>query len=152
MRAEASVELHIRQGTDSAADLHAQAGVFKHTAHLAGIDRLFLLRTVQVDHVKPAAAAERKMLRCLQNIVRHLGRGCVIAPDESDAFAADHIYCREQDHFAILQKFRSIVSPASPLFSGWNWQPNTCPRPTTAGTGSPYSASARTTPAAVSAL
>ena len=42
----------------------------------------------------------------------------------------------------IATKLSSMRSPFSDDFSGWNWTPNTDPRPTTVANRSPYSARA----------
>lgn len=151
VHAESPVKFHIRKGADPAADLHAQAGLLQHPAHLFAVYRLFLLRAVQIDHMQPVAAGGGEPARGLQYIVGNLCCRRIVAAHKAYARAVNHIYRREQDHIAILQKFRSIVSPTSPLFSGWNWQPNTWPRPTAAGTVSPYSVSASTHALSVSA-
>ncbi len=103
-------------------------------------------RAVEVDDVQLARAGLHPPARGVERIgVVH--RALVeLALGEAHGLALEDVDGRQQDHARTpaapahtATKLSSMRSPFREDFSGWNWTPNTDPRPTIVAKRSPYS-------------
>ena len=127
----------VGDGLDTAPQLHLQARLLDDLIDEGEILPGAVPGTVQVHHVDPGGAGVGKAAGGLQGAVGHLVDRVKIPFFQTDTAAVFHVDGRQQDHRFSPPKFFRICNPTSPLFSGWNWQPYTFPRPTAAVTGTP---------------
>ena len=129
--------LHRLKAADPPAHLDFEGGFPGNFAEDGGILGLCVLRAVEVDHVEPFGPVGCKPAGGFQRVLRHFMGGAEFPLVQADAGPVLDIDCGKNDHVVSLPKFLRMVSPVSPLFSGWNCAPKTVPFPTSAGISVP---------------
>ena len=109
---------------------------------------------VEIHDVEPTGARGGEVRRYLKGIVAVHGLAVANPAQETDDTPSREIYRRDRFDAGFghsrpvrgspsARKFESTAAPRRPLFSGWNWIPNTRPSPAAEAKRTPYSVAAR---------
>ena len=131
---------------DAAAHLTEQAGTFFDGDDRLEVGSAAVFGAFEVDHMKLSRPLGGEIGGDGFGAVAVNGHPRVIAALQPDRLAGVKVDGRIDQHEepSSSQKARRMSRPTEPLFSGWNWQPNTLSRATAAVSQAPYSVSAVT--------
>ena len=122
--AERIHRLKLCHAAQAAAELNLKPGFFAELPDDLRVFPLAGFRPVKINDVHYLRPGGSERSRHLERIVRHLVNRGEVALIKPHAAAVLQIYGRKYFHQSLSSpKFLSIISPFSPLFSGWNCAP-----------------------------